>query len=627
MIGKTVGNYKIIENIGEGGFGIVYKGIHRFTGKRAAIKTILPSYTNDPKFKERFYAEAKIQDNLHHNNIVVMHDFLEVEDRYFIIMELLEGMDINGKRIRTLADLINIGPIPEEKIFDIFKQIILGIGYAHRQMILHRDIKPGNMLFNKEGEVKISDFGIAKIVAGDTRISVSGSRVGTPRYMSPEQILNEQLDKRSDIYSLGITLHEMATGKSPFRETSQSSSIEKQHIKEPPLPARKLNSNVSQGLEKIILKALEKEREDRFQTCEEFLSALEKIRQKPLTGVPLLIGQELEEAKEILDNSDLKFVFGGEEWSEEIPEGFIMRQEPRGGARVVKDSEVKLFVSKGEKSKIEKTVKEKIRPSDETVKEKSIPVAEATVKEKVSPVVKKVIVPVEEKPVIEKVTVPDLYGLDFNNAKTILKKMILNIRVIDKEYSKTVFEGFVLRQNPIAGASLEKGETVKVILSKGEKKKKEKIPTWLSILMTIILIVLIGIILYFNNENFRGFIDKTYKKVKEIVNPEPVTMPQLIGLSIFAAEDTIKKISDNRSLNLEQKKDSIFSDSVKKDYVINYTPDAETELFKNNTIKITYCCGQATCHNLNCRYKKEHEVPYKREWGDKGCPYCGTPFD
>lgn len=360
MIGETVGDYKIIEEIGRGGFGVVYKGIHKLTEQEVAIKTINTSLTYDPKFKERFFAEAKIQAKLRHPHIVTMYNFFQFQGQYFIVMEYVEGFVFpDGKRINNLHQLINLGPLSEEKIFQIFKQILEGVGYAHRRGILHRDIKPLNILFTPEGSIKIADFGIAKIVAGDTNVTVSGTRVGTPLYMSPEQILNEPLDKTTDIYSLGVTLYEMAVGEVPFKATS-TTSVEKQHLfSPPPLPSEK-NPNISKELERIILKALSKKKENRFQSCEEFLEALEKIKKsESLVAIPLLIGKEIEEAKKIISNLGLKLIVE-EDYSDEIPEGFIIKQTPLAGSVSERERTVKVILSKGRRKKyFEATVKEK----------------------------------------------------------------------------------------------------------------------------------------------------------------------------------------------------------------------------------------------------------------------------
>ncbi len=275
MIGSTVGDYRVTEKLGAGGFGVVYKAVHRMLEQEVAIKTLDPILTRDPKFRQRFFDEARTQARLKHPNIVVLHNFFEYDGQYFIVMEYVEGVNLAGGQFaRTLSDLIKPGPIPEPRIIAIARQILDGVGCAHEHGVLHRDIKPLNVLLTEKGLVKIADFGIAKIVGGDTSVSVSGTRVGTAPYMSPEQVLNEPLTRASDIYSLGITLYEMAVGEIPFKATS-TESIEKQHLYAPPPPLRKRNPWISENFEAVVLKALAKKPEERFQTCEEFSAALE----------------------------------------------------------------------------------------------------------------------------------------------------------------------------------------------------------------------------------------------------------------------------------------------------------------------------------------------------------------
>jgi|GEM_PF-3078949 len=275
MVGSTVGDYKITDKLGEGGFGVVYKGVHRLLEQEVAIKTLALVLTRDPKFRQRFFDEAKTQARLKHPNIVTLHNFFEHDGQYFIVMEYLEGMTLpGGQRVKNLADLVKLGPVPEDRARQLFGQMLAGVACAHQHGVLHRDIKPLNILFAESGLVKVADFGIAKIVGGDTNISLSGTRVGTPAYMSPEQVLNKPLDLRTDIYSLGCTLYEMCAGAMPFRASS-TTSLEEQHLSTPPPRPRQKNPWLSERMERVILKAMEKKPPDRFQTCEEFAAAIE----------------------------------------------------------------------------------------------------------------------------------------------------------------------------------------------------------------------------------------------------------------------------------------------------------------------------------------------------------------
>ncbi|MBN1461918.1 MAG: protein kinase [Armatimonadetes bacterium] len=275
MIPTNVGDYRIVELISDkGGFGVVYKAVHQLLEQEVAIKALKPRFTADAEFKERFFTEAKTQARLKHPNIVSLLNFLEHAGEYYLVVEYMEGVELpDGSRATTLADTLVRGPLPEDKLAAIFRQVLDGVGFAHQQGVIHRDIKPLNVLFTAQGSAKVTDFGIAKMVGGETSVSVTGDRVGTPAYMSPEQVLNRPLDIRSDIYSLGVTLYEMASGGLPFKSTP-TTSIDEQHIYADPPSLRGKSPQVSSALERVITKAMAKKPEERYQTCEEFAAAI-----------------------------------------------------------------------------------------------------------------------------------------------------------------------------------------------------------------------------------------------------------------------------------------------------------------------------------------------------------------
>ncbi len=279
MIGKTVGSYRITEEIGNGGMGRVYRAIHLTLDRVVAMKMIHPGLLGDLELISRFYKEAKIQAQLNHPNIVTVYDFLEVSGGYFIIMEYVNGESL-GKVLSKQ------GPFETHVAVSIFRQILDGIGYAHSKGVIHRDIKPNNFILTPSF-VKITDFGIAQIIC-DTGVTMTGAVLGTPKYMSPEQILGRKIDHISDIYSLGITFYEMVIGSVPF--TSDNSSdyeIKRGHIELPPPLLSEINPDISGELENIVLKALSKRPEERFQTADEFRLALEKIYENKKEAMPI----------------------------------------------------------------------------------------------------------------------------------------------------------------------------------------------------------------------------------------------------------------------------------------------------------------------------------------------------
>ena len=265
MTGKTFGKYEIIELIGKGGMAEVYKAKDKELGRYVALKILPPHFASDEEFVNRFVREAKSSAKLNHSNIVTIYDAGKHEDTYYIAMEYLEG--------ETLKEIISRqGALPIDKSINIATQVADGLNYAHSQKIIHRDIKPGNIVTCEDGRAVITDFGIAKALEG-TRLTQTGTMIGTPEYMSPEQATGEIVDARSDIYSLGIVLYEMVTGDVPFKAETPTGVIYK-HVHEPPSPPHSINVQIPQYLEATILKAMEKYKGSRFQSAGEFKQAL-----------------------------------------------------------------------------------------------------------------------------------------------------------------------------------------------------------------------------------------------------------------------------------------------------------------------------------------------------------------
>ncbi len=266
MIGTTIANFRIDEKLGEGGMGVVYKATDLNLDRTVAIKVLAADLSRDPGLLERFRAEAKAQAHLNHTNIASLYTLLTVDGQTSIVMEYLEGETLDQMLRRR-------GLIPSEEAVPLFRQALLGIGFAHRMGIIHRDIKPANIMVNKYGVVKVMDFGIAKVLGGQ-RLTRTGTQVGTVAYMSPEQIRNKPVDIRSDIYSLGITLYELLTAHLPFESDSEF-QVMSDHVNTPPPAPTTHYPYVPHGIEQCVMKALVKDPSGRFQTVEEFGAALE----------------------------------------------------------------------------------------------------------------------------------------------------------------------------------------------------------------------------------------------------------------------------------------------------------------------------------------------------------------
>ncbi len=261
------GRYRIMRKLGAGGMADVYLAEDQELGRRVAIKILNGRHANDDQFIERFRREAKNAAALNHPNIVSIYDRGEAEDTYYIAMEYLDG--------RTLKELIvGRGKAPVNVAVEYARQILSALRFAHRHGIVHRDIKPHNVLVDGEGRVKVTDFGIAR--AGTSQMTETGSIVGTAHYLSPEQAKGGEVDPRSDLYSLGVVLYELLTGKTPF-EGDTPVEIAMKHLSAAPKPPSKLRPDIPPELDMVILRALAKDPDDRYQSADEMEADLERV--------------------------------------------------------------------------------------------------------------------------------------------------------------------------------------------------------------------------------------------------------------------------------------------------------------------------------------------------------------
>ena len=261
------GRYRIQRKLGAGGMADVYLAEDQELGRRVAIKILNGRHANDAQFIERFRREAKNAAALNHPNIVSIYDRGEAEDTYYIAMEYLDG--------RTLKELIvGRGAAPINVAIEYARQILSALRFAHRHGIVHRDIKPHNVLVDGEGRVKVTDFGIAR--AGTSQMTETGSIVGTAQYLSPEQARGGEVDPRSDLYSLGIVLYELLTGKTPF-DGETPVEIAMKHLSTAPKPPSKLRPDIPRELDMVVLRALAKNPDDRYQSADEMEADLERV--------------------------------------------------------------------------------------------------------------------------------------------------------------------------------------------------------------------------------------------------------------------------------------------------------------------------------------------------------------
>ncbi|HNX50786.1 MAG TPA: protein kinase [Thermoanaerobaculaceae bacterium] len=289
--GQRVGHYVLEERIGAGGMGEVWRGRHELLARPVAIKSINPLLAADPKFADRFRQEAKAQATLVHPRIVAVTDFFFVPDGFFLVMPLIAGESLEHH-------LTHEQLMPLAAASAVSLDILAGLGYAHGKGVIHRDVKPANIMIDGKGHGYLADFGIALMI-GQQRLTQTGTTIGTPHYMSPEQILRpRQVDHRSDIYSFGCVLYEMLVGRPPFENPTEGSDtdflVKEAHLRRPPPSPRSLNPALPPGVEAVVLRALEKRPEDRFPTCEDFATALTNAALEPVGAsvtVPLPISR------------------------------------------------------------------------------------------------------------------------------------------------------------------------------------------------------------------------------------------------------------------------------------------------------------------------------------------------
>jgi eukaryotic-like serine/threonine-protein kinase len=278
---RQIGKYIVKGELGRGGMGAVYLAEQPGLGREVAIKELILSPAADPTALMRFLQEARVMARTSHPNLVQVHDLEQIGDANYIVLEFVRG--------KSLRDLVNQGPIPMPQTFAVMHGVLQALDYAHRHAIVHRDMKPENVLLSDEGNVKVADFGIARLTddSGDgSTATKTGTTVGTPQYMSPEQVASSKVDGRSDLYSAGIMFYELVAGQPPFiaSESDGPFTLMAKHVQAPPKPPSVLRPGLDLRLEEVILKSLSKRPEDRFQTGQEFDEAMSRIADRLCPG-------------------------------------------------------------------------------------------------------------------------------------------------------------------------------------------------------------------------------------------------------------------------------------------------------------------------------------------------------
>src|SRR5712692_5840353 len=278
---RRIGKYIIKRELGRGGMGAVYLAEQPGLGREVAIKELILSAVADPTALKRFMQEAQVMARTSHPNLVQVHDLEQMGDANYIVLEFVRG--------KSLRDRINQGTLPLPQTFAVMHGVLQALDYAHKRSIVHRDMKPENVLMSEEGEVKVADFGIARLTddsgAGSTATK-TGTTVGTPQYMSPEQVASSKVDGRSDLYSAGIMFYELVVGQPPFTASEADGlfTLMAKHVQAPPKPPSVHRPGLDMGLEEVILKSLSKRPEDRYQTGQEFDDAMTRVADRLTPG-------------------------------------------------------------------------------------------------------------------------------------------------------------------------------------------------------------------------------------------------------------------------------------------------------------------------------------------------------
>lgn len=534
-----VDRYELLEKIGEGGMAEVYKARCQILDRVVAVKILKEEFSADSNFVEKFRTEAHSAARLSHPNIVNIFDVGQENNIYFIVMEYVEG--------KTLKDLIaEKAPLDNELAVDIAIMICDGIQHAHEKGIIHKDIKPHNILITDSGIVKVADFGIAHATSKKT-ITFGGNIVGSVQYISPEQAKGEPVTRATDIYSVGCVLYEMLTGKIPF-DAESPITIALKHIHDEPELPREINNNIPPSLENIIMKAMAKLPNHRFLSAEEMRNSLltfhlgkgkkyshrsnndKTLIMPPISGegedgslkkrklktsgvaiiivaiigllsgilfvagnnffgsevaVPDILGMDIKEAKKELENSNLKMNVIHEEFNDEYDIDQVISQEPKGGMKVKEGREIKVVISKGaELISIPNVVGYTISDAELTIRNEGFEVgtisktydskyAENTVisqdpssgTKKPKNTIINLMISQGEPP--QRVEMPQLIGLNLNEARSKLQEKNLILGDIKKEDSDEYFSDVVIAQDINAGVLVDEESSVILTVSKG----------------------------------------------------------------------------------------------------------------------------------------------------------------
>ncbi|MDM1013510.1 Stk1 family PASTA domain-containing Ser/Thr kinase [Clostridium perfringens] len=517
MIGKILGNrYELLQCVGEGGMSFVYKARCRKLNRFVAVKILKDEFKNNEEIVRRFKKEATAIANLSNPNVVNVLDVGTQDDINYIVMEYVEG--------KTLKDIIKEkGALPYEVAISIGIKVAKALECAHKSGIIHRDVKPQNILVTEEGVVKVTDFGIAKSMDSST-IAHTNSVMGSAHYFSPEQAKGTYTDYRTDLYSLGIVLYEMVTGVVPFNGDSPV-TVAVKHIQEKAIPPKNINQNIPNSLNDLIMKAMEKDPVNRYQTAKEIIGDLEKIKKDPNVTISSKSAEDEDQFTRVMspvvvpntetnnsepdedDEDDDEYYEDDEDEDEEEnniqtkPQKAINKKKKKSPILIIIATilvvalgitlgflGMKKFMEGGKDVKIPNVVGEKVEDAKSKLEGLGLKVLEVTEESdqekgivlKVDPNVDSTVKTGSEVKLTVsggegQIKVPNFAEMNLDSVKRTLKSLGLELGSVDEEYSDSVPRGEVISQSPNANESVDKGSKVNVTISKGKEIKSETI--------------------------------------------------------------------------------------------------------------------------------------------------------
>lgn len=503
MTGKMIANrYEIIEEVGKGGMAVVYKAKCLVLNRYVAIKVLRPEFREDTDFISRFKAEAQSAGSLSHPNIVSIYDVGQEGDLDYIVMEYVEGV--------TLKQYIDAkAVIPWKEAVDYAAQICSGLEHAHKKGIVHKDIKPHNIIITREGTLKITDFGIAKVMSTSTITTGGAAGMGSVHYFSPEQARGGYIDAKTDIYSLGVLMYEMVTGRLPF-EGDTAVAVAMQHIEKEPASPKAINPDIPQSLENVILRAMSKEQSMRYDTATKMMIDLKKV----YLGTPVAFDRQLADGEtmkvpkitppeHVIPDEILET--GGKKTKGKKQKSAQDKKKDRLGILAGMGTGVLLvailgalfyfffMAPAGNDVELPDFTNLTVEEAQEMVKHTDIKI-EVEEEQKHDDIEKGKIIsqnPTPNKKIKDNATVkvvvslggeggtmPDLVNRKDSDAQEIIRGLNLIPNVVS-EVSETIPQGYVVRQSPVVGAKYSQGETVTIYVSSGKDEKFVPVPNLL----------------------------------------------------------------------------------------------------------------------------------------------------